>query len=88
MMQDFHSNGKLVKGFNPSFICLIPKKEMTQKLEDYRPISLIGRVYKIISKILAIRLSKVIDSVVNGNQSAFIEGRNIMDEVLIHNEVI
>lgn len=88
MMKDFHGNGKLVKGFNPSFICLIPKKEAPQKIEDYRPISLIGSAYKIIAKTLAVRLNKVIDSVVSHNQTVFIKGRHFMDGILILNEVV
>lgn len=88
MMKDFHVNGKLVRGFNPSFIYLIPKNGSPQRIEEYRPISLVGGAYKIISKILADRLSKVIDSVVADYQSAFIKGRQIMDGILILNEAI
>lgn len=72
-LQDFHRYIKFVKGFNPSFIYLIPKKESPKKIEDYCLISLIGSTYKILSKILADRLSKVIDSVIADNQSAFIK---------------
>lgn len=38
---EFHVSGKLVKGSNSSFICLVPKKDSPQKVRDYRPISLI-----------------------------------------------
>ncbi|GJU28730.1 putative RNA-directed DNA polymerase [Tanacetum coccineum] len=55
---------------------------------DYRPISLIGCVYKVLSKILSNRLAKVISSVISPNQSAFIAGRQILDGCLIANEVI
>lgn len=88
MMQDFHANGKPVKGFNPSFICLVPKKNDPKRIEDFRPISLIGSAYKIIAKTLAVRLSKVVDSLVAENQTAFIKGRQIMDGILILNEAI
>lgn len=72
MLQEFHSNGKLVRGFNPSFIVLIPKKDDAESLSDYRPISLIGCSYKILAKILASRLSKVLDGLISENQSALI----------------
>lgn len=88
MMREFHAHGKLVKGFNPSFICLIPKTENPQKVEEYHPISLIGSAYKIIAKTLSIRLSKVFESVVSENQIAFIKGRHIMDGILILNEAL
>ncbi|KHN47625.1 hypothetical protein glysoja_036477, partial [Glycine soja] len=45
---------------NASFIALIPKVSDPQGLSDYRPISLIGCVYKIVSKLLAKRLKKAI----------------------------
>ncbi|GKU97686.1 hypothetical protein SLEP1_g10796 [Rubroshorea leprosula] len=84
--KEFWANGKLVKGSNASFIVLIPKKENPQGLGEFRPISLIGCRYKIISKILANRLSKVLPSIINLNQSAFIGGRQIVDGIVIANE--
>lgn len=65
LMSEFHTNGRLVKGLNSSFVTLIPKKEDAIELGDFRPISLINGVYKIISKILAKRLSKVLDGVIS-----------------------
>lgn len=65
MLQEFHNNGKFVRGFNSSFIVLVPKKDQCQSLDDYRSISLVGYLYKIISKTLATRLSKVLESVIS-----------------------
>lgn len=70
-----------------SFITLAAKRKDTFCLDDYRPISLIGSMYKIITKILALRIKKVIGSVVDEVQSAFVEGRNILEGPLIVNEV-
>lgn len=50
MLDEFHNNGKLVRGLNSSFIVLIPKKEAAEALNEFRPISLIGCIYKILSK--------------------------------------
>ncbi|GKB38692.1 RNA-directed DNA polymerase, eukaryota, reverse transcriptase zinc-binding domain protein [Tanacetum coccineum] len=55
---------------------------------DYRPISLIGTHYKIVAKILANRLSKVIDSIISPEQYAFITRRQILDGPLILSETI
>ncbi|GLT52165.1 hypothetical protein SLA2020_255190 [Shorea laevis] len=85
---EFHENGKLVKGSNASFLVLIPKKDNPQSLGDYRPISLISSMYKIVSKILANRLRKVLDLVISPNQTAFIGGRQITDGIIITNEII
>ncbi|GLU09187.1 hypothetical protein SLE2022_260600 [Rubroshorea leprosula] len=87
-LAEFHENGKLVKGSNASFLVLIPKKDNPQSLGDYRPISLISSMYKIVSKILANRLSKVLDLVISPNQTAFIGGRHITDGIIITNEII
>lgn len=67
MMRDFHANDKLVRGLNSSFISLIPKIASPQRIDDYRPISLIGGAYKIIAKVLASRLSRVINLVIADN---------------------
>lgn len=75
MIKEFHAHGRLVKGLNPSFITLIPKKDSPQRIDDFRPISLIGGAYKIIAKLLAGRLSCVMDSIIADNQTAFIKGR-------------
>ncbi|KAJ3672429.1 hypothetical protein LUZ60_007150 [Juncus effusus] len=65
--------------FSASFIALIPKKEGAIWAKDYRPISLISSVQKIISKTLANRLKTVISELILPNQLGFIEGREISD---------
>ncbi|GKV25593.1 hypothetical protein SLEP1_g35004 [Rubroshorea leprosula] len=87
-VQEFHEHGKLVRGSNSSFIALIPKVENPYRIEDYRPISLIGVMYKILAKLLANRLRKVLDKIIGEQHMAFIEGRQMMDGVVIANEVI
>ncbi|GJZ79423.1 putative RNA-directed DNA polymerase, partial [Tanacetum coccineum] len=87
-VKHFEASGTLANGCNPSFITLIPKKPDPLGFSDYRPISLIGCVYKVISKILASRLAKVIPSVIGPNQTAFIAGRQILDGCLVANEII
>ncbi|XP_071693053.1 uncharacterized protein [Rutidosis leptorrhynchoides] len=76
------------RGCNSSFFSLIPKKDNPIHIQDYRPISLIGVQYKIITKLLAFRLSLVIDEVISPEQTAYIKGRQILDGPLIINEVI
>ena len=87
-MTEFHENGKLVSGLNSSFITLIPKKENPSDLGDYRPISLVNSVYKILAKVLSRRLKKVMPSITSEVQSAFFGGRFILDGVLIANELV
>jgi hypothetical protein len=87
-VSDFHRNGKLLKGINSTFISLIPKKDCPQTLNDFRPISLVGSLYKVLAKLLANRLKNVIGSVISDTQSAFVKGRQILDGILVANEVV
>jgi hypothetical protein len=56
VFKEFHSRGKFEKIFNATFVSLVPKKAIVVDIKDFRPISLVGGVYKIISKVLANRL--------------------------------
>lgn len=87
-VQNFFEQGLFEKGFNATFVALIPKRVGAKELKDFRPISLIGSVYKIISKLLADRLKKVVHKLVDGQQMAFIKGRQIMGAVLIAKECV
>ncbi|GJV47498.1 RNA-directed DNA polymerase, eukaryota, reverse transcriptase zinc-binding domain protein [Tanacetum coccineum] len=84
----FFTTSIIPKGCNTSFITLIPKVPCTMVISDFCPISLIGAQYKIIAKVLANRLARVIDSIISPEQSAFIKQRQILDGPLMVNEVI
>ncbi|GAU29496.1 hypothetical protein TSUD_360410 [Trifolium subterraneum] len=88
LFDQFHGNSSLSKCFLSYFVTLIPKVSSPGSLSDFRPISLLGCLYKLIAKVLAKRLAKVMDSVIAPNQSAFIKGRNLVDGVVIVNEVV
>ncbi|GKV42979.1 hypothetical protein SLEP1_g50328 [Rubroshorea leprosula] len=87
-VEDFYKHGKLVKGINSSFIVLIPKVINPQKIEEFRPISLIGVMYKVIAKLLANRLCAVVDKIIGECQMAFVGGRQMADSIVIANEII
>jgi len=87
-MKHFHREGKIPKGCNASFLTLIPKSENPQSLEEYRPISLVGCMYKILTKVLSNRIKKVIEKVIDGSQSSFLSNRGLLDSVLVVNEVL
>lgn len=88
VFSEFHANGKLAKGSNSSFITLIPKKAGVCTLNDFRPISLISSLYKVLTKVLARRMKKVIGKLIGDAQSAFIKGRCILDGVVVLNEAV
>lgn len=62
---------------NNSITMLIPKKENASNLKDFRPISLINGIQKIMSKVLATRLQGRIDSILHKAQTGFVQGRQI-----------
>lgn len=53
MVNEFHEHGKLPSSFSSYFVALIPKVKNPHNLSEFRPISLLGSRYKIISKLLA-----------------------------------
>nr|GEZ44190.1 RNA-directed DNA polymerase, eukaryota [Tanacetum cinerariifolium] len=71
-IKHFFIHGEIPKGCNSSFIALIPKISDANLVKDFRPISLIGSLYKIIAKILTNRLAGVLGDIVNEVQSAFV----------------
>nr|GFA09992.1 cysteine-rich receptor-like protein kinase [Tanacetum cinerariifolium] len=75
-------------GCNSSFIALIPKILDAKMVKDFRPISLIGSLYKIIAKILANRSVTVLGDVINEIQSTFVADRQILNGPFILNEVL
>ena len=87
MFKEFHEHNSFVKSLNNTFLVLIPKKSGVEDLGDFRPISLLGGLYKLLAKVLANRLKKVIGKVVSTAQNAFVTGRQIFDASLIANEV-
>ncbi|KAL4310177.1 hypothetical protein GQ457_01G054770 [Hibiscus cannabinus] len=86
--EDFYRGCLVDKSVNHSFITLIPKKESPVSFEDFRPISLVSSLYKILAKVLSRRLSVCISEVVGENQFAFTPGKQISDCSLIANEVL
>jgi hypothetical protein len=71
---------------NKGSITLIPKYGDRAKLNNWRPITLLGSVYKILAKTLANRLRKELNEIIRPNQTGFVEGRNILDNVFMAQE--
>lgn len=88
LITEFFRTGSMPKGVNLSYITLVPKKKVTSEFKEYRPISLIHGIYKIIAKILSNRLKEVIGSLISDNQTAFIADRQIVDGFMVANEVV
>jgi len=85
--QYFYETG-YIPGCNASFITSTPKRQNSITLGDYRPISLVGCIYKLIAHILTNRLKGVLKNVIDKKQSVFLSGRGLLDRVLVANETV
>lgn len=74
------------KAMRLMFIVMILKKEGARDMGEFKPISLVSSLYKIISKVLSVQLHAVMGMVMSSTQSASIRRRQIMDSILIANE--
>ncbi|KAK2354489.1 hypothetical protein QL285_092001 [Trifolium repens] len=88
LFDQFHVNACLPKSFSSYFVTPIPKVNSPLTLREFRPISILGCLYKMVAKVLAKRLSLVINSIVTLTQSAFLKGRQLVDGVLVINEIV
>jgi Reverse transcriptase (RNA-dependent DNA polymerase) len=82
MINVFYNHNLNLSKINLAIIVLILKNSKNTNIKHYKPINLINYSCKIISKILANRISTVIDSLVDYSQTTFIKGRNIHDNII------
>lgn len=67
---------------------MLPKVKPATNIKQFRPICLLNVIYKIITKVLTIRLTAVAGKVISQCQTAFIPGRNILEGVVIIQEFL
>lgn len=88
LMAAFCDHSLDLTAVNRANIIFIPKKEQAQKTSDYRLISVINLLPKIISKILANRLAKTLPDLISIQQTAFVKGHYIAENFLSTREII
>lgn len=87
-VQEFFGARNLLKEINATFIALVPKNPGADSLDLFRPINLCNTLYKIISKLLTLRLLKILPIIISPQQSGFVPGRQILDSIMLVHEVI
>ena len=82
-VMDFLYSGRLPRSTNIMWVTLVSAFEGAEEIKDFRPISTVACVYKVIAKVLARRLKGVMPGLVGETQCAFVSGRHISDCALI-----
>ncbi|CAN1177469.1 LINE-1 reverse transcriptase homolog [Linum perenne] len=84
----FMEKGVMPSAVNSVILALIPKKTQAAEMKDFRLISWCNVLYKIVSKVLANRLSVVLPDLISNAQTAFVKGRKIGDGILMAHELL
>jgi hypothetical protein len=84
LIQDFYEEKISLESINDSLITLIPKSESPTSANDFRPISLLNSVLRILTKLLSNRLQKVILKLVHKNQYGFLKKGQFMIALVGH----
>eukprot|EP00253_Pinus_taeda_P032768 PITA_32768 len=88
VVDDSRKSKIVLKALNTSFIALIPKQENAMTLDRFIPIALCNVVYKIFSKIIANRLKPLLLTLVSEEQMGYVEGRQILNNIIQAHEMI
>jgi len=88
VVEDSRKNKTILKALNTSFISLIPKPDNAITPNRFIPIALCNVVYKIISKIIANRLKPLLPTLVYDEQTGYVEGRKILNNIIQAHEVV
>eukprot|EP00253_Pinus_taeda_P034616 PITA_34616 len=88
VVEDSRRSGTILKSINSTFLALIPKVEEAKTPDKFRPTALCNVIYKIISKVIANRLKSIHPGIISEEQSDYVEGRQILDNILLAQEMI
>jgi hypothetical protein len=81
-------SGATSASINKGLITLIPKTGDQARLSNWRPITLLGSIYKVMAKTLVGRIQSALTHIIRPNQTGFVEGRRILDNVFMAQEAL
>ena len=87
-IRDFFNTCKMLKELNCTKLTLIPKVSHPTKVTEFRPIACCNTLYKCITKLTCKRLKVIMPNLISPNQSGFIEGRQIVQNVSIIQDLV
>jgi hypothetical protein len=88
IIEDSRSSGQVLLALNATFLTLIPKEEQITHPKQFRPIALCNVIYKIVTKVITRELKLILQWIISPEQSNYVEGRQILDIVILAHEVI
>ncbi|CAA7046646.1 unnamed protein product [Microthlaspi erraticum] len=87
-VKEFFASAFMPKSLNSTNLVLIPKRRGADELQDFRPISCLNTLYKLITRLISDRLKSILPEIILPNQTAFIRDRLLLENVLLAAEVI
>eukprot|EP00253_Pinus_taeda_P024774 PITA_24774 len=88
LVEESRMNQKVWPAINSTLYALIPKGDNLEDTNGFRPIALCNVIYKIITSMMAKRLKPLLDKLISAEQRGFVEGRQILDGLVVTQEVI
>lgn len=87
-VNEFNSKSRIPKAISTSFLAVIMKLSNPQSLDHYRPICLFSSLYRLLSKLLASTLKRVMNDLISKNQCVFLSQRHVQDGLLVVNKIL
>jgi hypothetical protein len=88
LFANFYNGSVNVKRLNYGAITLLPKVKDDNRIQQFRPICLLNCLYKWFTKLLTLRLEPIAERSIHKSQTAFIQGRNIMNSIMALHEIL
>eukprot|EP00253_Pinus_taeda_P008502 PITA_08502 len=88
VVEEARINQRIWPGINSTLLTLIPKTNQAEQADGFHPIALCNVIYKIVASIVAQRLKLILPSIISPKQTGFVEGRQILDGLVVAQEVL